>query len=64
MYRDDCCNQRPHHNSCPWAPESRQPKCPICGKETDMFYLYKAMEIVGCDECILPKAAWEVHDAA
>lgn len=36
------------------------PKCPICGAETDTFYYNKHLgEIVGCDNCLDSRDAWE-----
>lgn len=45
-------------------PESEAPVCPVCGKESDVFYLDKANDIIGCDECIAAQDAWEVAESA
>ena len=37
------------------------PTCPICGAETDTVYVQKGTyDIVGCDECLQSKDAWDV----
>lgn len=33
-------------------PDTKMPVCPVCGKETDTFYVDKENEIVGCDRCV------------
>ena len=36
------------------------PTCPICGKETNEFYVSDyGREIMGCDNCIHMESAWE-----
>lgn len=35
------------------------PICPVCKRETDEFYLDLYGAIVGCDECIRRRNAWE-----
>ena len=40
-------------------PESNPPICPICGAETDTFYVDKDGEIFGCGECVKAKDAWD-----
>ena len=34
------------------------PVCPICGAETDLFYVDKLNGIVGCPECVLEMDAY------
>lgn len=41
------------------APEETH--CPICGKACDTIYTADG-EIVGCDECIRIKEAWDVPE--
>lgn len=35
------------------------PVCPICGAETDLYYLDKYGDIVGCSECIETQDAYD-----
>ena len=36
------------------------PRCPICGKETNEFYVSDyGREIMGCEHCIHTESAWE-----
>lgn len=39
--------------------EPKYPRCPVCGEETDTFYLDANNEIVGCSECIHKIDAWD-----
>ena len=59
--RDDCCNRYPHDSRCPYAPEPPTPRCPVCGKETDVFYIC-AIDVIGCDRCIHEADAYEWLD--
>lgn len=36
------------------------PRCPHCYAECETFYLNKRGEVIGCDECVTEKDAWEV----
>lgn len=40
-------------------PENPYPICPACGEECNTYY-YKDGEIIGCDQCVDTKDAWEV----
>ena len=42
--------------------EDKQYFCPICGEEVDALYVSADGDIVGCDNCISYKEAWEVLD--
>lgn len=42
--------------------DSEYPHCPICGEECEDIYRNKYFEIVGCNECIARKDAWEVEE--
>ena len=36
------------------------PRCPVCGEETDVFFRNcRSGEILGCDNCIEERDAWE-----
>lgn len=35
------------------------PVCPACGGETDLFYFDVDGDLVGCDNCVTTKDAWE-----
>lgn len=34
------------------------PRCPVCGEETDVFYIDKYREIAGCDNCLRGVESW------
>lgn len=39
------------------------PKCPCCGAEAERFYFYNGgSDILGCENCIDWKDAWEVEE--
>ena len=40
--------------------QDEMPICPVCDNETDAYYFDKYNEIIGCDECVEKKDAWEV----
>lgn len=40
-------------------PSEPLPKCPICGEETDTYYVDMAGDVVGCDNCVKAKDAWD-----
>ena len=46
-------------------PDGKEPesyRCPVCGKECETIFKYKATgEIVGCDICIEGVDPWEVE---
>lgn len=46
-------------------PDGKEPaeyRCPVCGKECESIFKYKATgEIVGCDKCIDCVDPWEVE---
>ena len=46
----------------PDGKEPEYPRCPICGEECETIYKSKDYDIVGCDECIRSKGAWEVEE--
>lgn len=38
------------------------PRCPVCGSETDTYFLNAFHEIAGCSECIETVDAWEADN--
>lgn len=46
----------------PDGKEPEQPICPSCGEETDTFYISADKEILGCDNCISRRDAWDFVD--
>ena len=46
-------------------PDGKEPeeyRCPVCGKECESIFRYKATgEIVGCDKCVDVVDPWEVE---
>lgn len=38
------------------------PICPVCGSECDTVYRNKAGDIVGCEECVGSKDAWDCEE--
>ena len=46
----------------PDGKEPTYPHCPICGSECDSVYRNKELDIVGCDECITTKDAWDTEE--
>ena len=38
------------------------PVCPLCGEEAERFYYDRNGELVGCDECVSARDAWEVME--
>lgn len=50
------------HQDNPFPPEDPDyPCCPICGKECETIYKIDN-EIVGCDQCMTTRNAWEVTE--
>ena len=45
----------------PDGKEPTYPHCPVCGAECDTVYRNKELDIVGCDECITTKDAWDTE---
>lgn len=39
--------------------DEEMPTCPVCGAETNDFFVTEHDEIVGCTECIRKIDAWE-----
>lgn len=39
------------------------PECPVCGAETNDFYIDWNREIIGCTECVSKIDAWERSEA-
>lgn len=44
----------------PWHEEETAPICPICGEECDTYYFSAENEIIGCDNCVEARDAWEI----
>ena len=42
--------------------ETRWPRCPICGAETDTFYRNRDREVVGCEDCLCTVDAWDYEE--
>ena len=53
LYRDDI-----GHEPNLEPPTEPVPICPVCGAETDLFYVDKLNGIVGCPECVLEMDAY------
>ncbi len=45
----------------PDGKEPTYPHCPICQRECETIYLDKDGNIVGCDECVDTRDAWDVE---
>lgn len=45
----------------PDGKEPRYPRCPICNEECETIYMQDC-EVVGCNECVGTKDAWEVEE--
>ena len=54
---DDWKLQTPEEAAGCTKPDS--PICPMCDKETNTYYFDKYYEIIGCDECVYTKDAYE-----
>jgi hypothetical protein len=54
-----CKNSGRICNGCGECQEEGYYACPICGEETDYLYVNNDDEIVGCDNCVVSKNAWE-----
>lgn len=57
----------PAINNCertgwPDGHEPDYPICPLCGEECCVIYYDSDDNLVGCNECIRTKEAWEVAD--
>lgn len=47
---------------CTGYPDDKEPEtpiCPNCGEEADTFYISADKEVLGCDNCISRRDAWE-----
>lgn len=44
----------------PDGKEPSYPTCPICHEEADTFYVDQDEQIIGCDNCIKIRDAWEM----
>ena len=53
------CYRFPHLSNCPNAPDPPDTHCPMCGKECEDFYIVGGNDVVGCDNCVTRKEAWE-----
>ena len=42
--------------------EPNYPRCPVCNSECEDIYFNEDREIVGCDECLKIKSAWECEE--
>lgn len=43
----------------PKAKEPEYPHCPVCGAECETVFTNEDLEIIGCNECVSSKDAWE-----
>lgn len=43
-------------------PEQQNPVCPECGEECEVIYFNSCGEVVGCDNCITEKDAYDWAD--
>ncbi|MBT9167940.1 MAG: hypothetical protein DDT20_00868 [Firmicutes bacterium] len=44
----------------PDGKEPKQPICPICSRKADTFYVGERGDILGCEECVCARDAWEI----
>lgn len=45
-------------------PDGKTPKvpiCPVCHNVCDTVYVDQNQEIIGCDECLTAKDAWDIE---
>jgi hypothetical protein len=47
---------------CPDGREPKYPICPKCGEEASSFYVSADKEVIGCDNCVESRDAWEMTD--
>lgn len=40
-------------------PENDMPRCPVCGEETEIIFIDKYGDVVGCEECVTTRNAYE-----
>lgn len=40
-------------------PDYKVPRCPVCGEETYLIFIDKYGDVVGCEECITTRNAYE-----
>lgn len=40
-------------------PEDPPPLCPVCGEEAEDYYIDLAGDIIGCENCVRRKDAYE-----
>ena len=59
---DDPILRNVERTGYPSGQDPTYPKCPVCGAETDTLYVDKFANVVGCDNCIHTKDAWELLD--
>ena len=43
----------------PNGKEPQYPQCPVCGAESDTFYADRYGDVMGCDDCVEKRDAWE-----
>lgn len=43
----------------PWIDPDKVPRCPVCGEECTTVYKDLYGEILGCDECLTERDAWD-----
>lgn len=46
----------------PDGKEPEYPICPMCGRECEDIFFSADAEILGCDECVTSKTAWDVEE--
>jgi hypothetical protein len=46
----------------PEPPAYQLPCCPLCGEECDTLFYDRFGDIVGCDNCVTTRDAWEVAE--
>lgn len=42
--------------------DGKDPTCPICEQTCETIYISADNEIVGCDQCMTTRDAWEVTE--
>lgn len=40
------------------------PRCPVCGKEPEIFYFDRSREIIGCCDCVTAREYFEIEPMA
>ena len=43
----------------PWD-SGKEPVCPVCGEPCDSIYFDRNNDVVGCENCLTVRDAWEL----